>query len=54
MEWVEVSVRSDLCQKGKVFQMVLRPAIMYDLEKVVLIKRQKVELEEAELKVLIA
>ena len=38
--------------KGKVYKMVVRPAMLYGLEAVALTKRQEAELEVAELKML--
>ena len=38
--------------KGKVYKMVVRPAMLYSLEAVALTKRQEAELEVAELKML--
>ena len=38
--------------KGKVYKTVVRPAMLYGLEAVALTKRQEVELEVAELKML--
>lgn len=42
---IEASVR------GKVYKMVVRPALMYGLEMVALRKRHKAELEVAEVKI---
>ena len=61
MEWVEKNVRSDLRQEsysgtvparvtGKVYNMVVRPAMMYGSETVALTKRQEPEMEMTELK----
>lgn len=38
--------------KGKIYTVVVRPALMYSLEMVAIIKRQEAELEMAELKML--
>ena len=42
-----------LHEKGKVYKMVVRPAMLYGLETVPLTKKQEVELVVAELKMLI-
>ena len=44
--------RLSACMKGKVYKMVVRPAMLYGLETVLLTKKQEVELAVAELKML--
>ena len=50
MEWVEKNIRSDLRQE--VYKVAVRPAMLYGLETVALMKRQEAEMEVAELKML--
>ena len=50
MEWLEKNVRSDLPARvrGKMYRVAVRPALLYGLETVALMKRQEAEMEVAE------
>ena len=52
MEWLEKNVRSDLRHarvKGKVYNVAVRPKMLYGLETVALTKRQEVEVAESKI-----
>ena len=59
MEWMEKSISGVICDrrlparvKGKVYSLVVRPAMMYGLQTVAVTKKQVEEVEIAEMKML--
>lgn len=52
VEWVEMHVRGFVTEarvKGKIYKMVVKPAMMYDVEMVALTKSQEAEVAELEM-----